>query len=110
MAVKNIIPLGDSRLTRKCKPITDINSPKIKKLIRDLRDTRRKNELVGMAAPPIGVNYQVFLTEPRKTKNRTKSATDKLRVFINPKLSEVSKQQIVLWEGCGCTGDLFGPV
>lgn len=110
MTIKETIPLGHPKLKAKNKRIKDFNSKRLQKLIRDLTDTMRKLDLIGMAAPQIGENYQVFVTEPRKTKARKNVIDDKLRVFVNPKIVERSKAEHVIWEGCGCTGDIFGPV
>jgi peptide deformylase len=72
----------------------------------------RKNELVGIAAPQIGENYQIFVTEIKKTKTRSTREIDELRVFINPKITKLSKEENIIYEGCGSVvnGNLFGPV
>jgi len=112
MAVKKTIQIGDPRLKSENVVIKDFNSPKVKKVIRDLRDTMIKNDLVGMAAPQIGYNYKIFVTQPRKTKARKLAQVDKFRVYINPKIIKFSKLQNIIYEGCGSVmdGNLFGPV
>lgn len=57
-----------------------------------------------MAAPQIGENYKIFVTQPRKTKTRNLPFVDNVRVYINPKLVKTSKEKHVIWEGCGCVG------
>lgn len=71
-------------------------------------DTMYKEELIGIAAPQIGQNFMLFVTHPRKTKAR-KAVIDKLRIYINPKLIFASKEQNLIYEGCGSVSD-FGPV
>jgi peptide deformylase len=114
MAIRKTIQIGDPRLKAKNKTVKNINSPKIKKLIKDMRDTMLKNELIGLAAPQIGENYKIFVTQPRDTKNRAEGeeTKDSFKVFINPKLIYKSKQKVIIWEGCGSVlnGTLFGPV
>lgn len=90
----------------------ETSDPTIKKVITDLKDTMIKNDLVGMAAPQIGYNYKIFITQPRKTKARKLPKGDKLRVYINPKVAKSSKERIIIYEGCGSVlnGNLFGPV
>ena len=68
--------------------------------------------LIGIAAPQIGENYQVFVTQPRQTGTRTKDQSDEFRVYINPKIVKQSKTQVIIYEGCGSVlnGQLFGPV
>ncbi len=112
MAIRKIIMAGDPRLKAKNKFVLDHKSPKIQKLIKDLRQTNRSAELIGIAASQIGENYMVFITHPVNTKNRKLGKTDKLRVYINPKIIYKSKKQNEIFEGCGsvANGAIFGPV
>lgn len=112
MAVRKTLQIGDPKLKAKNTPVKEIKSTKVSKLIKDLTDTMRKNELVGIAAPQIGENYQAFITEVRKTKSRSVKEIDELRVFINPKITNFSKVENLIYEGCGSVlnGNLFGPV
>ena len=68
-------------------------------------------ELIGMAAPQLGILKRVFVTEIRKTKTR-KSGLDGFRVFINPKITRYSQKTVPMYEGCGSIfhGNLFGEV
>lgn len=109
--VRKLIQAGSPFLKQKNKVIKNFKSPKLKKLIKNLTDTMYKTELVGIAAPQIGENYLVFLTHPRNTKSRKLPKTDKLRVFINPKIVSESKEKNLIYEGCGSLlSELFGPV
>lgn len=114
MAIRQTIQIGDPRLKAKNKIVKNVNTPKIKQIIKDLKDTMLKNNLIGMAAPQIGENYTLFVTQPRETKSRAneKNTSDTFKVFINPKVVYESKKQVVIWEGCGSVnnGNLFGPV
>ena len=89
--------------------VKKFGDPKVKQVIADLTVTMRENQLIGMAAPQIGENYQMFVTEPRKTAFRS-GATDMLRVYINPKIIHFSSETTVIYEGCGSVlnGQLFG--
>ena len=112
MTVRNIIEIGHRVLKLKNKPVVDFHSPLLKKLINDLKDTMTKVDLIGIAAPQIGENYQVFLTQPRKTNARKLEKGDVLRVYINPKITFKSKETNLIYEGCGCVphSSIFGPV
>jgi peptide deformylase len=109
MPYKKIIMAGDKRLRARNRKIKDIKSAKTQRLIKELIKSMRKEDLIGIAANQIGENYSVFITQPRSTKAR-KGVTDKLRVYINPKLTYTSKSQNLIYEGCGSVGDIFGPV
>jgi peptide deformylase len=110
MAIRKITQIGHPSIKAKNKRIINLKSTKLKKLIKDLKDTMRKAELVGMSAPQIDENYCVFVTEPRKTKTRTIDLSDEFKVYINPKIIKESRKQVVIYEGCGSVGDLYGPV
>jgi peptide deformylase len=110
MAIRKVIHVGDPLLKKNNKKILSFSSNKTKKLVRDLTDTMRRLDLVGMAAPQIGENYQVFVTEPRKTKARKLAKGDELRIYINPEITYFSKSQSIIYEGCGCISGIFGPV
>ncbi|PIR80014.1 MAG: peptide deformylase [Candidatus Levybacteria bacterium CG10_big_fil_rev_8_21_14_0_10_35_13] len=107
-----IIQAGDPRLKSANKQISNFKSIKTQKLIKDLIQTMHKTDLVGIAASQIGENYMVFVTHPRNTKSRKLGKTDKSRVYINPKITFKSKNQNIIYEGCGSVADgaIFGPV
>src|SRR3990167_10333458 len=98
MAIKKIIEIGHKVLKLDNRLITDFNSSHLKNLIKDLSDTMRKVDLIGIAAPQIGENYQVFLTQPRNTKARNLGKTDVLRVYINPLITFKSKETNLIYE------------
>lgn len=110
MSVRKVIEAGNPLLKAKNKTVSDVKSPKIRKVIKDLIDTMPKASLIGIAAPQIGENYMVFTTHPRNTKARKLGKVDKLRVFINPKITYKSKKTNLIYEGCGSVADIFGPV
>ncbi len=112
MAVRKAIQIGDPRLKAENQTVSSFSDLKVKKVIKDLKDTMKKNDLIGMAAPQIGENYKLFITQPRKTKARKLPFTDKVRVYINPKVTKYSSKKNIIYEGCGSVmnGNLFGPV
>ncbi len=112
MIVKEIVQIGDPLLKRKSISVSNINSKETQSAIRNLVDTMRHHNLVGMAASQIGEKLRIFVTELRKTKTRNPENSDKLRVYINPKIIWKSKKQVVIYEGCGSVayGKFFGPV
>ena len=112
-SARNLIQIGDPRLKAKNEEIKDFGDPQLQILVDDLIATMRSTGLVGIAAPQIGENYQVFVTEPRKTHDRkVEDITDEVRVYCNPKIVDLSEERVLIWEGCGSvlTGQLFGPM
>lgn len=53
MVVKEIIQIGNPILVQKQKPVKDLNAPETKKIIQNLIDTMRANNLIGIAAAQI---------------------------------------------------------
>jgi peptide deformylase len=112
MAVRRTIQIGDPRLKAPNQTIDNVGYPKVKQVILDMIDTMRAGNLIGLAAPQIGENYKIFVTEPRETEVRPKDQSDDLRIYINPELTHLSEEKIEIWEGCGCVAEatLFAPV
>ena len=97
-------------------PLPDITSPRIKKIVRDLRAVLASyegGEFIGVAiaAPQIGVPLRLFIVEDTRAKNkknnkgesntpeRTAPGLPSL-VAINPTLIKQSKQKTLSPEGC----------
>ncbi|MFN7160579.1 MAG: peptide deformylase [Candidatus Gracilibacteria bacterium] len=112
MIIKDVTQVGNPIIRKKSKIVKDIRSEEIKQLVEDLTDSMRDARLVGMAAPQIGINLRVFVTEIRVTDTRSAQIPDPVRVFINPKILSLSKKQVEIYEGCGSVAhaDLFSSV
>jgi len=112
MAVRKVIQAGNPILREKSKIVSDIGSEKVQKIIQDLIDSMRKNQSVGIAAPQIGKGLRIFASEIRKTKYRSPSKVSRLKIYINPKIIKLSKDEAVGYEGCFSIAhaQFFGPV
>jgi peptide deformylase len=103
MILKQVTQVGNPVIRTRSSSVNDALSKETKTIIKNLTDSMRHHELVGMAAPQIGKLLRIFVTEIRKTKIRKGSdiRPDPLRVFINPVIVSYSKKVINDWEGCG---------
>jgi len=114
MSVRKVILQGNPKLKAKNAEVKNFLDPKVRQVIKDLKDTLRKSSLVGIAAPQIAENYMIFITHPKNTEFRNFGREDILRVFINPKITYKSTNAVVIYEGCGSVEDKgtvpFGPV
>lgn len=110
--IRPILQQGDPKLKAPNNEVDDFNSSRLSRIISDLIDSMHAAQLIGMAAPQIGLNCTVFVTELRETKFRTKDQTDELRVYINPRVVCTSTDQVTIYEGCGSVESVacFGPV
>lgn len=58
----------------------------------------RENNLIGMAAPQIGISERIFVTELRTTTFRKAQDDNALRIFINPKITWKSTKSWIMYE------------
>jgi len=112
MIIKNPTQVGNPIIRNKSKIITSFYAKETKTIIKNLIDSMRYHNLVGMAAPQIGKNVRIFVTEIRKTTLRKTKELDGVRVFINPTIKKYSKHNVTGFEGCGSVASarLFGEV
>lgn len=115
MVFKDATQVGNPTIRAKAVQVPNSKAKTVQKVIDDLIESMRFHELVGMAAPQIGKGLRVFVTEIRETKLRKGDGPeniDGLRIFINPKITSVSKKEMRGWEGCGSVAfaNLFGQV
>lgn len=110
--IRNTLQLGHPILQAPNKTVTDFSDRKVRQTIKDLIDTMQQAGLIGLSAPQLGENFQIFITEPRETPYRTKDQADDLRVYINPQIIDSSLEESIIYEGCGSVAkaSLFGPV
>lgn len=107
MAVKNIIIWPDKILEKKSLPVIDFDK-KLENLVNDLLDTMTSEPMAGLAAPQIGENLRVFVSDI-DPKDNEGNGTDGAQVFINPEI--LKKEGEFSWEeGCMSIPGLKGPV
>ncbi len=111
MTNKETVQAGNDIIHAISTNVSDVSATETKQVVQNLVDTMREVDLVGMAAPQIGENVRVFVTEIRRTKYR-QVEPDELRVFVNPTVVSVSEGTAEDYEGCGSVaeGGLFGLV
>jgi peptide deformylase len=116
-----ILQKENKLLRKKAKEvkILEINSPKIKKVIVDLKKALSSQfDGVAIAAPQIGVLLRIFVIAGRafalashaKKSSATKEQSFFDRVFINPKIVKISKEKVSVEEGCLSVRYLYGRV
>jgi peptide deformylase len=113
----NLVPPTDPVLNMRAREVDsdEVTSPETRVIIdrminlaagkgHDKEDTR---QMVGLAAPQLGVSKRIIaidLTADGSNKEQT------LRVFINPRITEYSKELVPGREGCWSCGDICGNV
>ena len=80
-------------------------------LIKNLVDTLRCSDGVGLSAPQIGNLKRVLVYEYKKPKNSTDKTPDlPLTVLINPEIIKTSAKTEISEEGCLSFPNMFGQV
>jgi peptide deformylase len=117
-----IVQVGDPVLRAKAKPVAkkDIASPKIKKLIARMKKALAAEEFgVAIAAPQVGEPLRMFVVagsvfEKREAQKPldggTKETSEPDRIYINPKITRLSKKTREMSEGCLSVRGKYGTV
>lgn len=94
-------------------PIADIGSEKINKIIADMITAMNsQKDGIAIAAPQIGVPLQIFIVKGKLLRHadNTYKGGDEDLVFINPKITKLSKEKKEVEEGCLSVRWLYGKV
>ena len=112
--------------------VEEIKSPKIQKIIKEMKEALlSQDDGVAIAAPQIGYSLRIFVVSGRvesivkeskrksliqpkqnnkdKAKATTAEATKDM-VFINPIIKKISKEKMIVEEGCLSVRYLYGKV
>ena len=111
MTVREILKMGDARLLRIAEPVPAFDTPELRTLIADMRETMAAVNGAGLAAPQIGVNLQVVIfgsphANPRYPGRPLVPPT----VLINPVITPLGDALEEDWEGCLSVPGLRGVV
>jgi peptide deformylase len=106
-----IVQVGDPVLRKAARELSmeEIQHPELQHLIGMMRDTMRDAPGVGLAAPQVGLSFQLAVIEDRSEYSRD-LAPERLverdrnpvpfHVLINPRIVERSDEQAEFYEGC----------
>ena len=111
MTIHTILKMGDPRLLRQAKPVTDFDTPELHQLLADMKETMAAANGAGIAAPQMGVDLQVVIFgsddfNPRYPDRELVPPT----VLINPVVTPLEDVMEDDWEGCLSVPGLRGLV
>lgn len=98
MAILKIVTKEDELLRKKSRPVDEI-TPRIIRLLDDMKDTLHKANGAGLAAVQVGVLRRVVLVE---------TEPGELYELINPEIVSVSEERQQELEGCLSVPDEWG--
>lgn len=110
MAVLEILKMGDERLLRVAKPVTEFDTPALHALVADLFDTMEAANGAGLAAPQIGIDLQVVIFGFTKNERYPDAPPVPRTVLINPTITALTEDEEDGWEGCLSVPGLRGVV
>ncbi len=88
MAIRNVVQVGDDVLRKKCFKVESFDE-KLWELLDDMKDTVKKEQGAGLAAPQVGVLRRAVVVD----------VEDGYFEFINPVIVQQKGEQTG-WEGC----------
>lgn len=102
-------------------PLADITSPKIKKIIEEMKEALAgEDDGVAIAAPQIGYSLRIFVVSGKvediikEAKGieipKDRKVLPKDLVYINPVITKISKEKKAVEEGCLSVRYLYGKV
>jgi len=94
-----LVYYGNPLLRKKTKSIEKITD-EIRQLAKDMEETVRAVDGVGLAAPQVGHSISLFITCIPKYVDDEIVEPGKIRVFINPKILSFSEHKWTCQEGC----------
>jgi len=110
MAVQEVIKMGHPILLEPAKEVADFNSPELKQLLIDMKDTMRALDGVGLAAPQIAVGLRVMIFGVEESERYPDMEPVPETILINPEYSVINAEKETDWEGCLSVPNMRGLV
>lgn len=111
MNVHPILKMGDARLLRVARPVEAFDTSELHRLVADMEATMAAANGAGLAAPQIGVDWQVVIFGTGAPNPRYPDAPLVPKtVLINPVITPLGSDEEDGWEGCLSVPGLRGIV
>jgi peptide deformylase len=110
MAIRDILKMGDPRLLRIAKPVSEFDTPELRALIDDMFETMAHANGAGLAAPQIGVDLQLVIFGFDRNDRYPDAPAVPKTVLINPSIEPLGEEEVDGWEGCLSVPGLRGVV
>jgi len=112
VSILKVARLGHPILRQVAGPVPDeaFNSLEVRCLIRDMVETMREYEGVGLAAPQVHESMQIIVIEVNQNPRYPLAPEIPLVVLTNLVITPLTKEKVEDWEGCLSVPDLRGKV
>jgi peptide deformylase len=98
--IREVLKMGDPRLLEKSQPVEAFDTPELRALLADMRDTMTHLSGAGLAAPQIGVGLQVVIFGVQRNPRYPEAEEVPDTILINPALTPLGDEMAEGWEGC----------
>lgn len=102
--------MGDARLLQRAEPVSHFDTPQLRALLTDMRDTMQALNGAGLAAPQIGVGLRVVIFGVAYNARYPDAESVPETVLINPLITVLDDNIEQGWEGCLSVPGLRGLV
>jgi len=106
MAVRDILRFPDSRLRQRSAEVVEIDDD-VRQLVADMAETMAAANGAGLAAIQVGSPLRIFIVDGAVAGGAEDAPP---RVFINPEITEISKESQTGDEGCLSFPGIYVPV
>ncbi len=103
MSVRQILTVGTPSLRERSAEVTktQIRSPMMRRLVRDMTETLAEAKGIGLAAPQIGEQLRVVLFDVPEDNGYITGGQELARtICINPEITVLDGRTEGFWEGC----------
>lgn len=108
--IREVLRMGDRRLLEVSHPVETFDTPALRALVEDMRDTMVRLDGAGLAAPQIGVLLRVVIFGVHANPRYPDAEEVPDTVLINPVLAPIGDETQEGWEGCLSVPGLRGVV
>ena len=108
--IRDVLRMGDPRLFERAREVERIDTPELRALLDDMRDTMRAQNGAGLAAPQIGIGQRVVIFAVEHNPRYPDVEPVPYTELVNPVLTPLSDEVEEGWEGCLSVPGLRGVV
>ncbi len=100
MPVRDVLRMGHPVLREKAAEVPALDTPELRALVADMKETMVAQNGAGLAAPQIGVSQRVVIFGVEANPRYPDAEPVPFTVLVNPKITLLTRDVESDWEGC----------